>query len=93
MGQRYRWEFSGRAVVRTPTSLPRAQVQSLVRELRSCAIWVARKKNKKKPTPQKNKPRDNGVRGSAENWLSLGVSWAAGGAALWASLRYACLEN
>lgn len=89
MGQRYVWEFSGSSVLRTPTSLPRAQVQYLVRELRSCAIWVAKKTKQKNPTPQKNKPRDNGVRGSAENWLSLGDSWAAGGA----SLRYACLEN
>ena len=89
MGQRYVWEFSGSSVVRTPTLLPRAQVQSLVRELISCAIGVAKKKNQKNPALQKNKPRDNGVKGSAENWLSLGVSWAAGGA----SLGYVCLEN
>lgn len=36
------------------------------------------KQNKKPNNSTKNKPRDNGVRGSAENWLNLGVSWAAG---------------
>ena len=89
MGQRYVCEYSGSSLIRTPTTLPRAKVQYLVSDLRSCAIWVAKKTKQKNPTPQKNKPRDNGVRGSAENWLSLGDSWAAGGA----SLRYACLEN
>ena len=53
MGQRYVWEFSGSSVVRTPTLLPRAQVQSLVRELRSCAIGVAKKKKTKKPSSTK----------------------------------------
>ena len=37
-------EFPGSPVVRTRLSLPRAWVQSLVRELRSCKPWGVAKK-------------------------------------------------
>ena len=46
------WEFPGGALVKTALSLPRVQVQSLIRELRSHkphgAIRKKKKRNKKK---------------------------------------------
>ena len=52
------------SVVRTPLSLPRAQVQSLVRELKSHKLYGAARKNK--TMKLLGKDRGDGVR-----WLSL----------------------
>lgn len=42
------WEFPGGALVKTALSLPRVQVQSLIRELRSHKPHGAIRKKKKK---------------------------------------------
>ena len=48
------WEFPGSPVVRTPRFHCRGQVQSLVRELRSCMPRSAAKKKKEKKKAEIN---------------------------------------
>ena len=64
-------EYPAGAVIKTAFSLPRAQVQSLIEELRAHELCGAAKKKKTKKTSTMNKLTTQSTTGRGSKWIFL----------------------